>query len=48
MNLTETTAFTDRDGIVDAVTRIVEGIDFGNEDLLRSAFSSTMDLQKGT
>jgi hypothetical protein len=39
MNLTETTAFTDRDGIVDAVTRIVEGIDFGNEDLLRSAFT---------
>jgi hypothetical protein len=39
MNLTETTAFTDRDGIVDAVTRVVEGIDFGNEDLLRSAFT---------
>lgn len=39
MNLTETTAYTDRDGIVDAVTRIVEGIDFGNEELLRSAFT---------
>ena len=39
MNLTETTAYTDRDGIVDAVTRIVEGIDFGDEDLLRSAFT---------
>ncbi|MER6442341.1 nuclear transport factor 2 family protein [Streptomyces sp. NPDC001185] len=39
MNLSESTAFTDRDGIVDAVTRLVEGIDFGNEDLLRSAFT---------
>ncbi|WP_228003244.1 nuclear transport factor 2 family protein [Nocardia australiensis] len=39
MNLTEATAYTDRDGIVDAVTRLVEGIDFGNEELLRSAFT---------
>ena len=39
MNLMETTNYTDRDGIVDAVTRIVEGIDFANEDLLRSAFT---------
>jgi hypothetical protein len=39
MNLTKTTNYTDRDGIVDAVTRIVEGIDFANEDLLRSAFT---------
>jgi hypothetical protein len=39
MNLTATTAYTDRDGIVDAVTRMVEGIDFGNEELLRSAFT---------
>jgi hypothetical protein len=39
MHLKEITAFTDRDGIVDAVTRIVEGIDFGNEELLRSAFT---------
>ncbi len=39
MNLTGTTNYTDRDGIVDAVTRMVEGIDFANEDLLRSAFT---------
>ena len=39
MNSTHTTAYTDRDGIVDAVTRIVEGIDFGDEELLRSAFT---------
>lgn len=39
MNLTEVTNYTDRDGVVDAVTRVVEGIDFGNEELLRSAFT---------
>jgi hypothetical protein len=39
MNLSSTTNYTDRDGIVDAVTRVVEGIDFANEDLLRSAFT---------
>ena len=39
MNLMKTTNYTDRDGIVDAVTRIVEGIDFADEDLLRSAFT---------
>ena len=39
MTSIESTAYTDRDGIVDAVTRIVEGIDFGDEELLRSAFT---------
>lgn len=39
MKPNEATAYTDRDGVVDAVTRIVEGIDFGDEELLRSAFT---------
>jgi hypothetical protein len=39
MKPSEATAYTDRDGVVDAVTRIVEGIDFGDEELLRSAFT---------
>lgn len=39
MNLTDVTVETDRDGVIDAVTRMVEGIDFGNEELLASAFT---------
>lgn len=39
MNITQNTSYTDRDGVIDAVTRLVEGIDFGDEDLLRSAFT---------
>jgi hypothetical protein len=39
MVLREISETTDRDGVVDAVTRIVEGIDFGDEALLESAFA---------
>jgi SnoaL-like domain len=39
MHLQTNTSFTDRDGALDAVVRMLEGIDYGNEALLRAVFT---------